>query len=149
MIKVENSVVINRPVDEVFEFVSNIENLPQWAGPVLEAKQTSDGPIGVGTTQTQVAQFLGRRIETSHEVTEYEPNKKLSTKTTSGPLPMEVHYILEPAEEGTRVSLVGNVDAGGFFKLAEPIVGRMLNRQTASDAANLKDLLEAQAEAST
>jgi hypothetical protein len=40
---------------------------------------------------------------------------------------------------------VGNVDAEGFFKLAEPIVGRMLNRQTASDAANLKDLLEAQA----
>jgi uncharacterized membrane protein len=149
MIKVENSVVISRPVDEVFEFVSNIENLPQWAGPVLEAKQTSDGPIRVGTKQTQVAQFLGRRIETSHEVTEYEPNKKLSTKTTSGPLPMEMHCILEPAEEGTRVSLEGNVEAGGFFKLAEPIVGRMLKRQTTSDAANLKDLLEAQAEAST
>jgi uncharacterized membrane protein len=145
MIKVENSVVISRPVHEVFEFVSKIENLPQWAGPVLDAKQTSDGPIGVGTTQTQVAQFLGRRIEASHEVTEYEPNKKLSTKTTSGPLPMEVHYILEPAEGGTRVSLEGNVDAGGLFKLAEPIVGRMLKRQTASDAANLKDLLEAQA----
>ncbi len=148
MIKVENSVVINRPVDEVFEFVSNIENLPQWAGPVLEAKQTSDGPVGVGATQTQVAQFLGRKIETSHEVTEYEPNKKLSTKTTSGPLPMEVSYILEPAAGGTKVTLGGDIDAGGFFKLAEPIVGRMLNRQTASDAANLKELLEAQAEAS-
>jgi uncharacterized membrane protein len=149
MIKVENSVVINRPVDEVFEFVSNIENLPQWAGPVLEAKQTSDGPIGVGTTQTQVAKFLGRRIETSQEVTEYEPNKKLSTKTTSGPLPMDIHYVLEPSGEGTRVNIEGNIEAGGFFKIAEPIVGRMLNRQTASDAANLKDLLEAQAETST
>jgi hypothetical protein len=92
-----------------------------------------------------VAQFLGRRIETSHEVTEYEPNKKLSTKTTSGPLPMEVSYTLEPVAEGTMVILEGNVDAGGFFKMAEPIVARMLKRQTKSDAANLKDLLEAQA----
>jgi uncharacterized membrane protein len=146
MIKVENSVIINRPIGEVFEFVSNIENLPQWAGPVLEAKQTSDGAVGVGATQTQVAQFLGRKIETSQEVTEYEPNKKFSTKTTSGPLPMEIHYILEPAAEGTKVTLEGNVDAGGFFKVAEPLVARMLKRQTESDAANLKDLLEARAE---
>jgi uncharacterized membrane protein len=146
MIKVENSVIINRPISEVFEFVSNIENLPQWAGPVLEAKQTSDGAVGVGATQTQVAQFLGRKIETSQEVTEYEPNKKFSTKTTSGPLPMEIHYILEPAAEGTKVTLEGNVDAGGFFKVAEPLVARMLKTQTESDAANLNDLLEARAE---
>jgi uncharacterized membrane protein len=145
MIKVETSVVINRPVDEVFEFVANIENLPQWAGPVLEAKQTSEGPVGVGTTQTQVAQLLGRRVETSQEVTEYEPNKKLSTKSTSGPIPIEVHYTFEPVAEDTRVKMEGNVDAGGFFKLAEPIVARMLKRQTEADSSTLKELLEAQA----
>jgi uncharacterized membrane protein len=145
MIKIESSVQINRPVEEVFAFVTNIDNLPLWAGPVTEAKQTSEGPIGVGTTQTQSAQFLGRQLETTQEVTAYELNKKLSTKSTSGLLPLEVHYTFEPVGGGTRVKLEGNLDAGGFFKLAEPVAGRMLKRQTASDAQTLKELLEAQA----
>lgn len=143
MIKIKNNLQINRPVEEVFAFVANIENLPKWAGPVTEAKQTSEGPLGVGTTQTQTAQFLGRRVESHQEVTEYELNKKLSTKTTSGGLPIEVHYTFEPADGGTMMHLEGYVDAGGFFALAEPIVGRMLKRQTAADAETLKELLEA------
>jgi uncharacterized membrane protein len=145
MIKIESSVQINRPVEDVFAFVTDIEKLPLWAGPVTEAKQTSEGPIGVGTTQIQSAQFLGRQMETTQEVTEYELNKKLSTKSTSGPLPLEIHYIFEPVGEGTKITLEADLDAGGFFKVAEPLVGRMLNRQTASDAQTLKDLLETQA----
>jgi uncharacterized protein YndB with AHSA1/START domain len=145
MIKIENSTQINRPVEEVFAFVVDAENLPLWAGPVTEARQTSDGSIGVGTTQVQSAQFLGRKMETTQEVTEYEPNKKFSTKSTSGPLPLEIHYTFESVGGGTKITLEGNLEAGGFFKLAEPIVGRMLNRQTASDAQTLKELLEAQA----
>ncbi len=99
--------------------------------------------MGVGTTQFQSAQFLGREVETTQEVTEYELNKKFSTKSTSGPLPLEIHYTFESLGEGTKIILEGKLDAGGFFKLAEPLVGRMLNRQTASDAQTLKELLEA------
>ena len=145
MIKNENSVEINKPIEEVFEYVTNIDNLPLWAGPVTEAKQTSEGPVGVGTTQTQVAQLLGRRIESSLEVTEYEPNKKFTTKSTSGPIPIEVHYNFEPVAEGTRLETVGILDAGGFFKLAEPLVARTLKRQTEGDFKTLKELLESSA----
>lgn len=145
MIKNENSVEINKPIEEVFEYVTNIDNLPLWAGPVTEAKQTSVGPVGVGTTQTQVAQLLGRRIESSLEVTEYEPNKKFTTKSTSGPIPIEVHYNFEPVAEGTRLEVVGILDAGGFFKLAEPLVARTLKRQTEGDFKTLKELLESSA----
>ena len=145
MLKIEKSVVINRPIEEVFEFVINVENLPQWAGPVLEAKQSSEGPLSVGTTQTHVVNFLGRQAEISYEVTEYEPNKKFSTKATSGPIPMETIYNFEPVAEGTMVKLNGKVDAGGFFKLAEPVVAPMLKRQVETDTSNLKELLEAQA----
>lgn len=143
MIEIRNSLRINRPVEDVFAFVTKVENLPKWAGPVTEARQTSEGPVGVGTTQIQVAQFLGRRAESSQEVTEYELNKKFSSKTTSGPLPIEVHYTFEPVDGGTRLQLEGNVEAGGFFRLAESVVGRMLQRQTDADAQTLKELLEA------
>lgn len=145
MIKIETSVQINRPIEEVFAYVANIKNLPLWAGPVTEARQISEGPIGVGTMQTQSAQFLGRKMESTQEVIEYVLNKTLSTKSTSGPLPLEIHYAFEPAGNGTKIEIEANLDAGGFFKLAEPIAGRMLQRQTASDAETLKELLEAEA----
>jgi uncharacterized membrane protein len=142
MIKIETSVHINRPIEEVFAFIADIEKLPLWAGPVTEAKQTSEGPIGVGTTQTQSAQFLGRQLDTTQEVTAYELNKKISTKSTSGALPLKVDYTFEPSGDGTKVTFEGNLEAGGFFKLAEPIAGRMLQRQTAADAETLKEILE-------
>ncbi len=148
MIEAETSVVINRPVEKVFAFVNDSENAPQWRSSVLESRQTSEGPIGVGTTLAEVIRFLGRRIESTFEVTEYEPNSKISAKTTSGPIPFEVSRTFESVEGGTRLTVTIEGETGGFFKLAEPLVARMTKRQIETDHANLKDLLEAQAEGS-
>ena len=75
MVKIETSMVINRPIEEVFAFLTNPENDLVWRSGVLESEQTSDGPMGVGTTARSVEQFLGRRIESTVEFTAYEPNK--------------------------------------------------------------------------
>ena len=145
MIKIENSVVINRPVDEIFEFMANAENNPQWQSGAQEVVKTSEGPIGVGTTFTSVSQLLGKRLESVVEYTAYEPNKRVAGKVTSGPVPFQFETTFEPAAEGgTKVTGGGEGDVGGFFKLAEPLVARMLKRQFDANNANLKDLLEAQ-----
>lgn len=143
MIKVETNVVINRPIGEVFAFVTNPANGSRYQSGVQESKQTSEGPIGVGTTYHEVRQFLGRRIVSDNEVTEYEPNRQWSFKSTSGPLPVEGSYTFESTEGGTSVTMSGQAEAGSFFKLADPIVNRMVRRQLEADSANLKDLLEA------
>ena len=145
MIKVEHSVVIDRPVEEVFAFVAAMENEPQWQSGVDEVHSTSEGPMGVGSTWFEVMRILGRRIETHYVVTEYEPNRKLSMKSTSGPVSMEGSMTFESAGGGTRMDITGQGDAKGFFKLAEPVLGRIINRQFEADLGNLKDLLEAQA----
>jgi uncharacterized protein YndB with AHSA1/START domain len=148
MVKVEGTVVINRPIEEVFAFLTNPDNSSLWQGMVLEAKQTSEGPVGVGTTGQVVSQFLGRRMESTWEVTEFELNRKATLKTTSGPIPYMNSATLESVEEGTKVTLVAEYEVGGYFKLAEPILARMAQRQAETDYANLKDLVEAQAEGS-
>lgn len=148
MVKVEGTVVINRPIEEVFAFLTNPDNSSLWQGMVLEAKQTSEGPVGVGTMGQVVGQFLGRRMESTWEVTEFELNRKATLKTTSGPIPYMNSATLEPVEEGTKVTLVAEYEVGGYFKLAEPILARMAQRQAETDYANLKDLVEAQAEGS-
>jgi uncharacterized membrane protein len=145
MAEVEASVVINRPIEEVFAFAGNVENNPQWQSGVLEARVTSEGPMGVGTTYRYVSQLLGRRIETDGEITEYEPNRKYSFKSTSGPFPIEGGFTFEATEGGTRVTLAVEADMGGFFKMAEPLVVRTIKKQFQTDVSTLKDLLEAQA----
>jgi uncharacterized membrane protein len=145
MAKVEVGVVINRPIEEVFAFAANIENNAEWQSGVLEAQVTSEGPIGVGTTYRYVTQLLGRRIEADGEIIEYEPNRKYSFESTSGPFPIEGELTCEAAEGGTKVTLAVEADIDGFFKMAEPLVVRTIKKQFEADVGNLKELLEAQA----
>ncbi len=144
MVKVEVSAVINRPVEEIFDYISNPENGPKWQSGVLEAEQTSKGPSSVGATIREVRKFMGRRIDQTFEITEYEPNRMIKQKTISGPMTLDASYAFESVEDGIRVTIGGEGDSGGFFKLADPIINRMAKRQMEADLANLKDLLEAQ-----
>jgi uncharacterized protein YndB with AHSA1/START domain len=146
MVEVEVSVVINRPVEEVFAFVTRIESWNQWDAQLAEVKKTSEGPVGVGTTWQEVRHFMGRRMESTNEITEYEPNRKLSFKSTLGPFPVEGGYTFESIEGGTKFTVKGQAETGGFFKLADPIVKRTVKGQLETINANLKELLEAQAE---
>ena len=145
MTTVETSVVINRPVEEVFAYVVDPSNTAQWAGPVVKAKKTSDGPVGLGTTSKRVTQFLGRRMDATYEIIEFEPNNSYRDKTTSGPVPMKSRISVESVKEGAKVTITGEIEAAGFFKLAEPLLSRMAKRQISTDVQTLKDLLEAQA----
>jgi carbon monoxide dehydrogenase subunit G len=145
MATLELSIVINRPLEEVFAFVSNPENSPKWISGISELTITSAGPIGVGTTYRSVLTFLGRRIETEAEFTEFEPNHSFAQKSKSGPFPVQNRETFERVEGGTRVTLTLVGEPGGFFKLAEPLLMSLLKRQYQADLANLKDLMEAHA----
>src|SRR5215218_6182459 len=103
MIKVEHTVTIRRPVREVFAFVTNIGNFPRWMGEIIKKSAAlGTGPVGVGTTFAQTAQFLGRRVETQFVVTAYEPDARFCVQATSGPIPFEGCYEFEAVPEGTR-----------------------------------------------
>ena len=144
MVKVEVSAVINRPIEEVFDYMSDPGNGPKWQSGVLEAEQTSKGPMGVGATNREVRKFMGRQIDQTFEITEYEPNRMIKQKTISGPMTLDTIYAFESVEGGTRVTMGGEGDSGGFLKLADPLINRMAKRQMGADLANLKDMLEAQ-----
>ncbi len=145
MAKFDVSTTIKRPVEDVFAVIGNVENSPKWSSAALEAKQTSPGPMGVGTTGRFVGKLFGRRIESESEVTEFEPNRRYTWQSKSGPFPIKGSATFEQIEGGTRVNTTVEVEPGGFFKLAEPLVVSMAKRQFQSDLDNLKDLMEANA----
>ena len=143
-IREEHTVVIERPVEEVFAFATDPNNDTLWQSTSLETEQTSEGPVGVGTTFRNTTKFLGRRIESTYEITENEPPHKQCIRITSGPIPGSGCYLFEPTDDGsTRFTQTFEAEVGGFFRLAEPLVGRAIRRQQETDMATLKDLLEA------
>ncbi len=146
VINIEVRISVSRPPDEVFAFISNFENNPKWQSGMLEAQFTSKGPLGVGSTYVQVAKFLGRRIESTFEVVEYVPNRLVKAASTSGSFPITFTRIVDSGMDGAVVSAIVEGDATGFFKLAEPLLARMVRRTVNSDYRTLKALLESSGE---
>ncbi|MEM7348034.1 MAG: SRPBCC family protein [Chloroflexota bacterium] len=142
MIRVDITIEVERPSDEVFDYISNFENNPLWQSGMQEATITSKGPLGVGTTYVQGAKFLGRRIESNFEVLAYEPGRMVKAKSTSGTFPIEFMRSVTPMDTGTMVSAVIKGDATGIFKIAQPLLAPMVKRQIEADYANLKRVLE-------
>lgn len=137
----EASIVINRPVSEVFEYTSNYENDLHWVEAIVEAEKTSDGPPGVGSTGRLAVTYLGWRFESNLEVTEFEPNARLSIKSTSGAVPYFSSWTFELVEGGTKFTYSLEVASGMFG------VFGLYARNMQKDLARLKEILESRPEA--
>ena len=150
MIRFEASIMIERPVVNVFEFVADGENGSKWNSAVLDVKKISEGPVGVGTQYWMARQLGNRRVENSYEVIEFEPNKKLSIKTRSGPTPFEYRYVFEGVEKRTSLSLVAEAEKEGLVDVLgvkariapEPVLASFLKRRVEANFRTLKNLLE-------
>jgi uncharacterized protein YndB with AHSA1/START domain len=143
VIHVELSIDVDRPPSEVFAYLTDADRLTEWQSSAIEAQW--QGERARGSRIREVRRFLGRRLETELEVTEYEPDRRFALKAVSGPVPFSVSHVLEPRDGGTRLAFVGDGEPGGFFKLAEPVVARVAERQFKNDFETLKDILEGRA----
>ena len=143
MFTFEKSLFINRPQQEVFDFLSNPANDAQWQGSTESAEWTSEGPPGVGSTQRSVIKLLGRKIDSSLEVTTWNPPRQLGFKVVSGPIPFEGTIKLESQENGTQVTQTVHAEPGGFFKIAEGLAIKRVKKTIETDVQTLKRLLEA------
>lgn len=137
--------VINRPIEEVFTVLSNLENDLKWRSEWVDARKTSEGPIGPGSRFSLFAKAFGRRIETVYETIEYEPNRIAAWKAMSGPLPLTFRRAIKLVEGGTRITIIYEAELRDFFKLVMPLLAGSIRRQHEGDLRKLKDLMEAHA----
>jgi uncharacterized protein YndB with AHSA1/START domain len=138
MIKIERTITIHRPVDEVFAYLCDFEHNPQYLSGQRAARKTSAGPMGLGTTFATTGKFP--RPSGNHEVTDYELNRRLAWKATSGGQATTT-WGLETSGPSTRVTFTRVSDSNGLFRLAEPLMEHFANEQTDRDLGALKELL--------
>lgn len=144
MITLNNSATIYRPIKQVFDFVSASENDFEWQYGTLETATLAKGDGKAGSFFRSIGHVMGRRILSTFEVTEYEPNKKYGFKSLSGPLQSQTSYTFEMEDRSTRINISTQVSAGKFFEFEERILERRMRKQVKDNLAMLKNILEAQ-----
>jgi uncharacterized membrane protein len=144
MITREASIMINRPVGQVFATFADTRNQPQWDTGLLEARIRPDGPVNVGTRITEVRKFMGRTSENIGEVTEFEPNSRITRKSVDMPMTVVGTVTFAAIPEGTRVSWMWNLQVKGLFVLAGPMIANSMKKGSETSLRGLKDLLESQ-----
>jgi|SRR5271157_1936434 len=142
MINLISNKLIYRPVKQVFDFISIPENDFQWQYGILKSAQISEGGIGVGTFFRSIGHFMGRRIEGTFEVTEYEPNKRYGFKSLSGPLHSQTIYTFELAGGATKVNIFTQASATNVFQSDEGVLEKKMKKQLKENLTLLKDILE-------
>jgi carbon monoxide dehydrogenase subunit G len=141
MINISESIVIKKPLAELFAFSLDQHNLPKWQKSVIKVDAPA-GPVTKGYQFTGTRKFMGREVKVPFEMLEVNPNSSFTMQSKGGPIEMRVKISFEPVGEATRLTTNMNAEVGGFFKVAEGMVEKQMKNQVADDYLVLKDMLE-------
>jgi len=141
MIQHEVTLHLNRPVEQVFAFLADYQNLRTWQSNLIENEQLTEGPFRVGTRFREVRRTGPGQSEIHGEITDFEPNKRFSTRTTTKPQ-VTVSYSLEGENGGTRLNYKFVMLTSGMMRLLEPLIAGSIKKDTNLDFQKLKNILE-------
>ena len=139
------TVVIDRPIDEVFAFLADGENDPKFSSRVLEMRKTTDGPGGVGTVYASTVKDAGVKTQREFRITEFQSPTKIRWSETSknAVTAPEGGYDLEPAGEGkTQLTFHNVLEGHGFGKLIEGFALRAARKDADAFAGRIKAAIE-------
>jgi carbon monoxide dehydrogenase subunit G len=139
-VRAELTIEIARSPEEVFAYLTDVSNLPSWQSGVHAAEL--DGEARAGARITESRHMLGRELTTTLEIEEYEAPRLFVLRAVDSPVPFTVRHELEPSGAGTRLSVVGEGDAGLLPGFAAGIMARRAEKQFRKDFERLKRLLE-------
>jgi uncharacterized protein YndB with AHSA1/START domain len=140
VVRVELTIEIARPPKEVFDYLTDLAELPEWQRSAVESR--ADGPLEQGSRIHERRSFMGREFETEAEVAAYEPPRRLTLCTLEAPLPLSIDHVLEEHDGGTRLRITAEGRPGGVFRLAAPAVETGARQELRRDFQRLKELLE-------
>jgi Polyketide cyclase / dehydrase and lipid transport len=138
--------VIPLPPEQVAAYAMDWRHDAEWTQGIKRAQLTrpaDGGGFGVGAEVTRTAYFLRKRIDYVLRVVGYDPPTELDMKSVAGPFPMHVTYRFEAHPEGTLASIRIRGDAGGYYRLAGPLMAVQVRGSIRKDLRDLHRILTA------
>jgi uncharacterized protein YndB with AHSA1/START domain len=142
MLHYKTSVIIHRPVDQVFDYVTNIENSSQWGDAVVDAWQETDGPMGAGTIVTERVKMGPVTSDLSWEITAFEPNRLCVYEGESELGRSRTAYIFEALGDDTRLAVEVTVEQSGIYRFLKPFIQFSHKRNRLNSLKAIKAILE-------
>jgi len=141
---ITDSIEIERPQAEVFEYIDQIDKQPEWQQSLTAARLLSEGPVGVGTRYVETRKVPGGPRDMTYELTEYDPPNKSSWRGVDGPVRAVGSVTVEAlGESRSRVTVAFDLEGHGIIgKLVAPIARSQAGKQVPTDHQKLKEILE-------
>jgi len=140
MFTVTESVTIDRPVTEVFDFFT--EGRARWDESVISEELTSPPPVGVGSTLHTRMRAVGREVDFDWRVTAYEPGARMTVTSTSGIMATSSDLQFADANGATVVAVRIDAEPTGIMRLAEPMIADSIRSTLSTSLTRAKRMLE-------
>jgi uncharacterized protein YndB with AHSA1/START domain len=142
MLKIQKSITIDAPVQQVFDYVADPRHHPEYWPSLTEVKDVKPLPKG-GYTYKFVYKMAGVRLEGTAEDIEFITKERVVTKITGG-LDAKFTYTFHGKDGGTRLTVDTEyqVPTSLLGKVAEPFIVKFNEHEAEAVLANLKAKME-------
>lgn len=139
----EDTVIINAPIDTVFAFITDFSKTPTWHKNMKKVGWKHDGPHGVGSEYDWVETFAGMTMDIGGVITSWNPPYAFTWKPTTSPYPLTGGWKLEEKFNSTLVTRYSDNQLAGIYKWLNRLMVPMAKRQVRKELDVLKNLIEA------
>lgn len=143
MAHIEGEIIIDCPIDVVFDFVADECNEPLYNVEMMSAEKVSEGPVGSGTRFRAVMRSGGREFPVDIEFTTFDRPKRLGSHSLAAGMVMDGELVFAALGESTRMKWAWDVQPTGTLRIFSPLVRWIGRRQEARIWNSLKQHLEA------
>ena len=141
--RIEDRIEIKCPVDKVFAYTTVAKDWPKWDDYILEAEQTSQGQVGVGTTFKGKTRMWGLTLGWTGKLIEYEPYKRWRLIVDSRSVNTDEKLTFDAVESGTKFTIVYDIKPTGLLKLLSSRIDSSMRKKVEAELHSLKGILEA------
>jgi uncharacterized protein YndB with AHSA1/START domain len=141
MITFANTIDIDRQLDEVYDYLVDLEHVPEWNWAISSTRKVTPGPVGVGTQYRQERSVPSRAVEMI-EVTRLEPPRRVEVTGRIGPFDAQLTYELAPTNAGTRLTNTAELEPTRPFGLVGGIFAGPIKASVGENLMVLKSVLE-------
>jgi uncharacterized membrane protein len=138
---IRKSIIINAPVENVYNYLADHANEPEWIPSMIEVKDYT-GP-NVGDHFKWKYKMAGIVLEGKTNIVQRVPNKKM-VSVSEGGANSTWTFIMGPSSNGTLLELTieYQVPIPVIGKIAEKVVLKRNDRETQLAMENIKEILE-------
>jgi uncharacterized membrane protein len=139
---VKGSITIDRPIQDVFEFIADQAKTTQWCLALAECELTTDGELAEGSERVVARKMLGMSFKWTYDCESFKPPTHIAWRSVGGRLPMLDYYDLTEQGDSTLVEHTADIEKMGVLRLLQPIMRRKGEKDLNKDLVALKALME-------